>query len=242
VTTTAPRESTEQPPRNARKVASLTGWLMVITFVTSIPAYFVFYAPLRETPESITGSGIDPTSSIALGALLELILIVANVGTAVVPYAIFRRYSEGLALGYVAARLVEAMFIAIGIVSALTFIFMRQEGFAAADPGLGLVFAAVYDRAFLMGPGIFAGVANGIILGFLMYRSGLVPRGLAAVGLVGGPLVALSSVAVMFDLIERGGTVQGLATIPEFIWELSFGVYLIVRGFRTAPKPVADGR
>src|SRR5688500_13582475 len=90
VTTTVPRESTEQPPRNAHKVASLTGWLMVITFVTSIPAYFVFYAPLRETPESITGSGIDPTSSIALGALLELILIVANVGTAVVPYAIFR--------------------------------------------------------------------------------------------------------------------------------------------------------
>lgn len=242
MTTTVPRDTTEQPPRNARKVASLTGWLMVITFATSIPAYFVFYAPLREAPESISGSGFDPTASVASGALLELILIVANVGTAVVPYVIFRRYSEGLALSYVAARLVEAIFIAIGIVSALTFIFMRQEGAAVADPGLGLVFAAIYDRAFLMGPGIFAGVANGMILGFLMFRSGLVPRGLAVVGLIGGPLLVLSSVAVMFDVIDRGGTVQGLATIPEFIWELSFGVYLIVRGFKTVPTPVADSR
>jgi hypothetical protein len=230
---TTPRaDETEQPPRNARKIASLTGWLMVVTFVTSIPAYFFFYAPLRDDPASITGSGPDPTTSIALGALLELILIVANVGTAVVPYAVFRRHSEGLALGYVAARLVEAMFIAIGIVSALTFIFLRQAAAAVADPGLGLVFAAVYDRAFLVGPGIFAGVANGMVLGYLMYRSGLVPRGLAVVGLIGGPLVALSSVAVMFDVIQRGGTVQGLATIPEFVWELSFGVYLIVKGFR----------
>lgn len=93
-----------------------------------------------------------------------------------------------------------------------------------------------------MGPGIFAGVANGMILGFLMFRSGLVPRGLAVVGLIGGPLLVLSSVAVMFDVIDRGGTVQGLATIPEFIWELSFGVYLIVRGFKTVPTPVADSR
>lgn len=242
MTTTLTLDTTEQPPRKARRVASLTGWLMVITFITSIPAYFFFYAPLREAPSSIAGSGVDPTSSVALGALLELILIVANVGTAVVPYAIFRRYSEGLALSYVAARLVEGIFIAIGIISALTFIFMRQEGAAAADPGLGLVFAAAYDRAFLVGPGIFAGVANGMILGILMYRSRLVPRGLAAVGLVGGPLVVLSGVAVMFDVIDRGGPVQGLATIPEFIWELSFGVYLIVRGFRTAPKSVAGSR
>ena len=142
------------------------------------------------------------------------------------------RARDALYVISVAARLVEAMFIAIGIVGALTFIFLRQAAAAVADPGLELVFAAVYDRAFLIGPGIFAGVANGMILGYLMYRSGLVPPGLAVVGLIGGPLVALSSVAVIFDVIPRGGTVQGLATIPEFVWELSFGVYLIVKGFR----------
>jgi uncharacterized protein DUF4386 len=220
---------------NTRKIASATGWLMVVTFVTSIPAYFVFYAPVRNDPGLITGAGADPTASVALGAVLELILIVANVGTAVVPYVVFRRYSEGLALGYVTARLVEAMFIGIGIISMLTFLFMRQQGTAGTNAVLGDVFAAIYDRAFLVGPGVFAGVANGVILGYLMYRSGLVPRGMAMLGLIGGPLVAASSIAVMFDVIQRGGAVQGVATIPEALWELSFGIYLIVKGFKPSP-------
>jgi hypothetical protein len=195
--------------------------------------------PVRDNPDYITGAGADPTASVALGAVLELILIIANVGTAVVPYAVFRRYSEGLALGYVAARLVEAIFIAIGIVSLLAFLFMRQEGTAGTDAALGEAFVAIYDRAFLIGPGFFAGVANGMILGYLMYRSGLVPRGMAMMGLIGGPLVVASGIAVMFDVVERGSTLQGIATIPEFIWELSFGIYLIVKGFK--PSPILAG-
>ncbi|MFH5823446.1 DUF4386 domain-containing protein [Georgenia sp. AZ-5] len=190
-------------------------------------------------PNGTTGAGPDPTASVALGAVLELILIIANVGTAVVPYAVFKRYSEGLALGYVAARLVEGTFVAIGIISLLAFLFMRQEGTAATDLALGEAFVAIYDRAFLIGPGFFAGVANGMILGYLMYRSGLVPRGMAMLGLIGGPLVAASGVAVMFDVIERGSALQGVATIPEFIWELSFGIYLIVKGFK--PSPILAG-
>ncbi len=233
---------------DTRKIASLTGWLMVATFVTSIPAYFILYAPVRDNPSSITGAGPDPTASVALGAVLELILIIANVGTAVVPYAVFKRYSATLALGYLAARLVEAIFIAIGIISLLAFLFVRQEGTAGLDAALGEALVAIHDRAFLIGPGFFAGVANGMILGYLMYRSGLVPRGLAVLGLIGGPLVAASGVAVMFDVIERGSLLQGVATIPEFIWELSFGIYLIVKGFKSSPtfpevesEPIARG-
>jgi hypothetical protein len=226
---------------DTRKIASLTGWLMVITFITSIPAYFILYAPVRDNPDYITGAGPDPTASVALGAVLELILIVANVGTTVVPYALFRRYSEGLALGYVTARLVECTFIAIGIISLLAFLLMRQEGTAGTDAALGEAFVAVYDRAFLIGPGIFAGVANGMILGYLMYSSGLVPRGMAMLGLIGGPLLAVAGIAVMFDVIERGGAVQGIATIPEFIWELSFGIYLIVKGFKSPPILAGGG-
>ncbi|WP_460655362.1 DUF4386 domain-containing protein [Kribbella endophytica] len=216
-----------------RKTATLTGWLMVITFVTSIPAFFFLYAPVRDNPGLITGTGADPTASVALGAVLELVLIVASLGTAVVPYAIYKRYSEGLALGYVAARLVEGIFTAIGILSLLTFVYMRQEG--TADAALGQAFVAIYDRAFLIGPGVVVGVSNGLILGYLMYRTGLVPRKLAMFGLVGGPLIILSGVAVMFDITDRGGALQALATIPEFIWELSFGIYLIVKGFKPAP-------
>jgi hypothetical protein len=223
-------------PQDPRTIARVFGWLFVATFVTSIPAYFILYAPVRDDPGLITGAGADPTASVALGAALEIFLIIANVGTAVVVYPILKRESEIGAVGYVSARLVEGIFIAIGIVSLLTFLLMRQEGTAGA--ALGETFVAIYDRAFLVGPGFFAGFANGVILGYLLYRSGLVPRGMAMLGLIGGPLVMASGIAVMFDVIERGSALQGIATIPEFFWELSLGIYCIVKGFR--PSPILD--
>jgi Domain of unknown function (DUF4386) len=224
-----------------RTIARIFGWLMVITFATSIPAYFILYAPVRDDPGLITGTGADPTASVALGAVLELFLIIANVGTAVVLYPILKRQSEIGALGYVSARLVEGIFIAIGIISLLTFLLMRQQATAGTDAALGEAFVAIYDRAFLIGPGFFAGLANGLILGYLMYRSGLVPRGMAMLGLIGGPLVMASGIAIMFDVTERGSALQGIATIPEFIWELSLGIYCIVKGFRPSPILAEDG-
>ena len=209
------------------------GWFFLATFITSIPAYFIGYAKMLDNPGLITG-GADPTTGIATGAALETLLIVANVATAVVAYPVLKRESEMGAIGYVSARLVEAMFIAIGIVSALAFLLMRQEA-TAAVPALGEAFVAIYYRAFLVGPGFMAGLANGVILGYLMYRSGLVPRGMAVLGLIGGPLVMATGIAVMFDAIERGGAVQTIATIPEFFWELSLSIYCIVKGFRPSP-------
>lgn len=222
-----------------RRTASLAGWLWIITFVVSIPAYFILYAPVRDDPSLITGAGTDPTTSVALGAVLELILIVANIGTAVVFFPILKRQNEAGALGYVTARVMECVFIAIGIISLLTFLFMRQEGTAGTDAALGEAFVAVYDRAFLIGPGFFAGLGNGLLLGYLMYRSGLVPRGMAILGLIGGPLLMASGIAIMFDLTERGSTLQAIATIPEFLWELSLGIYLVVKGFK--PSPLTAG-
>ena len=140
-------------------------------------------------------------------------------------YPILKRQSEIGAIGYVSARLVEGIFITIGIISLLTFLFMRQEASAGADSALGEAFVAIYDRAFLIGPGFFAGFANGVVLGYLMYRSGLVPRGMAMLGLIGGPLLMATAIAIMFDATERGGALQAIATIPEFFWELSLGIY-----------------
>ena len=225
--------------QNPRTIARVFGWLFVATFVTSIPAYFIFYAPVRDDPSLITGAGADPTASVALGATLEVLLIIANVATAVVIYPILKRQSEIGAIGYVSARLVEGMFIAIGIVSLLTFLFMRQEASAGADSALGEAFVAIYDRAFLIGPGFFAGFANGVVLGYLMYRSGLVPRGMAMLGLIGGPLLMATGIAIMFDVTERGGALQAIATIPEFFWELSLGIYCIVKGFRSSSPILA---
>ena len=189
-------------------------------------------------PRSDQGTGADPTTGIATGAALETLLIVANVATAVVAYPVLKRESEMGAIGYVSARLVEAMFIAIGIVGALAFLLMRQDATAVSAPALGDAFDSLYYRAFLLGPGFFAGLANGVILGYLMYRSELVPRGMTWLGLIGGPLVMIAGILVMFDAIERESSVQVVATIPEFFWELSLSLYCIVRGFR--PPPVLD--
>jgi Domain of unknown function (DUF4386) len=212
-------------------IGRVFGWFFLATFVTSIPAYFIGYAEMLDNPSLITG-GADPTTGIATGAALETLLIVANVATAVVAYPVLKRESELGAIGYVSARLVEGMFIAIGIVSALAFLLMRQDATAVATPALGDAFDSLYYRAFLLGPGFFAGLANGVILGYLMYRSELVPRGMTWLGLVGGPLVMITGIAVMFDVIERQSAVQVIATIPEFFWELSLSIYCIVKGFR----------
>ena len=220
--------------RRVKTVGRVFGWFLLATFLTSIPAYFIGYNRILEDPGLITGTGADPSTGVATAAALEVFLIIANVATAVIAYPILKRESEIGAVGYVSARLVEGIFIAIGVVSSLAFLLMLLEGTAASDPVLGEGFVALYYRAFLVGPGFMAGVANGVILGYLMYRSELVPRGMAMLGLIGGPLIMITGIAIMFDAIERGGTVQLIATIPEFFWELSLSIYCIVKGFRTS--------
>lgn len=224
-----------------RRTATLFGWLFIATFVLSIPAFFIFYAPVLDTPEYITGAGADENTIVGLGAVSEVLLIIANVGTAVVIFPILKRFSETGAIAYVSARLVEAIFIAMGLVAILAILFLREETPGISDSALGQVLLAFHDRTFLVGPGFFAGVANGIILGYLMYRTGLVPRGMTILGLVGGPLLALTAIAIMLGLTERGSAVQGIATIPEFFWELSLGIYCVVKGFRPTPITPESG-
>ena len=214
----------ESDQRNAR----IFGVLFLITFVTSIPALALFQPVLDDPAAYIAGGGKD--SQIFLGVLLELLLIIANVATAVVVYPILRRQNEILSLGYVAARLVECMFIAAGIIFVLGIVSLRRD-----DPGasaLAVSLAALKDWTFLLGPGFIVGWGNGLILGYLMYSSRLVPRGMAILGLVGGPLIILAGIGVLLDVWDAGGTVQALATIPEFLWELSLGMYCAVKGFR----------
>jgi Domain of unknown function (DUF4386) len=225
---------------NYRRIATFTGWLWIITFVTSIPARLFFYAPVLDHEGNyVTGAGTDARTLIGIGAVLELLLIIANVGTAVVPYSIHKRVHEAGAVAYVTARLVECTFIAIGIVCMLAISSLRQDAPPGTDAALGQGIFAVYEWAFRIGPGVFVGVGNGLILGWLMYRSGLVPPRFALFGLVGGPLIILSGALVILDLIEAGGAVQALMTIPEFIWELGIGIYLIVKGYRTSSPALA---
>src|SRR5918994_3679688 len=221
---------------DVRRIALITGWLWIITFVTSIPARFIFYAPvLEDGKDYVLGQGDDAMALIAFGALLELILIFANIGTAVVPYSIHTRVSEPGALGFVTARVMESVFIAVGILCMLAISTLRQDAPNGLDAALGQGIEAVYEWSFRLGPGFVVGVGNGLILGWLMWRSELVPRGLSIFGLVGGPLIIIAGVLVMFDVIEGSGPIQGLMTIPEAFWELSLGFYLVAKGYRPSP-------
>ncbi len=225
---------------NPQTIARVTGILFLITFATSIPPFVYHYVPVLDDPRYIVGGGGADTR-VLTGAFLELILIIANIGTAVVLFPILKRQNEILALGYVTARVVECVFIAVGILSILSLVTLRQE--AAGTDGASLLTAgqslvALKDWTFLLGPGFFVGVGNGLMLGYLMYTSRLVPRAMAVLGLIGGPLIIASGVGVLFGVIEAGGVVQLIATIPEFLWELFvLGIWLIVRGFN--PSAVA---
>ena len=191
-----------------QKRARAFGVLYLITFVTSIPALWLYESVLRDPVGYIAGAGHD--NRVLLGALLELLLIVANVGTAVVIVPIVRRQSEELAVGYVTARVVESVFILVGIVSILGIITLRQQVAGASEGTIAYTLAAIKDWTFLLGPGWVVGWGNGLILGYLMYRSGLVPPRVAWLGLVGGPLLIVSGTAVMFSGNHPSGTLRGL--------------------------------
>lgn len=210
--------------------ARVFGVLYLVTFVTSILALILFQPVLDDPAGYIAGAGQD--NRILFGALLELLLIIANIGTAVVIFPVVRRQSEELALGYVTARLFECTFILVGIVAVLGVVTLQQEVAGAAEGSIAYTLAALKDWTFWLGPGWVVGWGNGLILGYLMYASGLVPRKMAVLGLVGGPLIIVSGTLVMFGVADAGGTLQGLATIPEFLWELSLGIYCTVKGFR----------
>jgi hypothetical protein len=221
-----------------QKRARAFGVLYLVTFVTSIPALLLYQPVLDDPVGYIASAGHD--KQILFGALLELLLIVANIGTAVVIVPIMRRQSEELAIGYVTARLFESAFILVGIVAVLGIITLRQETAGAAEGSVAYTLAAIKDWTFILGPGWVVGWGNGLILGYLMYRSGLVPRKMVWLGLVGGPLNILSGTLVMLGFADAGGTLQGLATIPEGLWELSLGVYCAVWGFRPS-SPILRG-
>jgi hypothetical protein len=216
-----------------QKRARVFGVLYLITFVTSIAALLLYETVLRHPVSYIAGPGHD--KQVLLGALLELLLIIANIGTAVVIFPILRRQNEELALGYVTARLVECTFILVGIVSMLGIITLRQQVAGAAEGTVAYTLAAIKDWTFLLGPGWVVGWGNGLILGYLMYRSGLVPRRMCWLGLIGGPLIIVSGTALLFggnNPSHAMHSLQAIVTIPEFLWELFLGVYCTVWGFR----------
>ena len=224
-----------------RRTAFIAGGLYVLTFAASIPALLLITPVLDDPAGYILSSGADDTRAL-WGSFLDVVTALAGVGTAVALFSVLKRQNEGVALAFVTSRVLEAAIIMGGVVSFLSLVTLRQAGSAAgADAAMtttGQSLAAMREWTQLFGPNLLAGV-NGLLLGYLLYRSGLVPRIIPMIGLIGGPLLIASTVAVLFGFHSMGSASFLLTVPPIFVWELSLGVWLVVKGFR--PSPVTAG-
>ena len=216
---------------SVRRTALVAGVLYLVTFVSAIPAVFLL-DPVLNNPDYIVSAGSD--TQVLFGNLLDLINALACIGTAVALYSVVKRQHEGFALGFVTSRMFEASIIVIGIVSLLAIVTLRQEAPSGADQAtlvtVGQSLVAVRDWTFLLGPGLMPAL-NAVLLGYLLYRSRLVPRIIPTIGLIGAPLLASSSLGILFGVNEAGSVWQGVATLPIFLWELSVGLWMALKGF-----------
>lgn len=239
MTTTLPTTAKRRVPMDSvRKTALIAGALYLITFIAGIPPTFILYNEVLNNAAYIVGSATD--TAVLWGGFLEVINAVACIGTAVVLFPVVKRQSEAAALGFVTARVIEAALIIVGVISLLTVVTLRQDlaGATGVDAAslitTGSALVAIHDWTLLLGPGLIPGV-NALCLGYVLYRSGLVPRVIPVLGLIGAPLLLTSAITTMFGINEQVSVLSGIAVIPIFLWELSLGVYMVVKGFKPSP-------
>ena len=227
--------ATKRVPMNSlRKTALTAGVIYLITFI-SIPT-LALYGPVRNDPNYIVGPG--PDTPVILGGVLEIIVALACIGTAVVLYPVVKRQNEAVALGFIGARVLEAAAIFAGVVSLLSVVTLRQAGAGADALVTGQSLVALNNWTTLLGQGLMPAV-NALLLGSLLYRSRLVPRIIPLVGLIAAPVLVASGIATLFGLNEPVSALSALAALPIALWEFSLGVWLIVKGFR--PSPITAG-
>jgi hypothetical protein len=230
---TARMAGTTGDPTDAwRKLAFAGGVLYLMTFIFSIPAVFL-YGPVLSDPAYILNAGAD--SQVLLGALFDLITALACIGTAVALYPVIRRQSEAASIGFVATRIFEGAVIVIGVVCLMAVVWLRQAGAAAGTDASALVavgqgLVAVRDVTFLVGPGVMPGL-NALLLGYVLYRSRLVPRAIPAMGLIGAPVFLASATLSILGLQEQVSVLPLIALPLIFVWELSLGLWLTFKGF-----------
>ena len=221
------------PMSSLRKTALAAGILYLITFV-SIPTLFL-YSAVRGA-NYIVGPG--PDTRVIIGGILEIIVALAGIGTAAALYPVLKRQNQGMALGFVASRTLEAATIFACVVTLLAVVTLRKSGVGA--PGLVTAHALIglHDWTFTIGQSLIPAV-NAVLLGSLLYKSRLVPRILPVVGFIGAVLLLISTVTMMFGVHNYNSAASGLLAIPVALWEFSLGVWLTVKGFR--PSPITTG-
>ena len=213
---------------STRKTAMVAGVLYLLTFV-SIPILFL-YSSVRGA-NYIVGPG--PDTRVFIGVVLEMIVALAGIGTAVALYPVVKRQNEGVALGFVGVRTLEAAMIFVGVFSLLSVVGLRRAGAGTGALATGQALIGLHDWTFVLGQSLFPAV-SALLLGSLLYQSRLVPRILPVLGFIGAPLLVASTMATLFGANEYGSGLSGLGALPIAVWEFSLGVYLVVKGFRAA--------
>lgn len=208
-----------------RKVSRAAGILYVLTFV-SIPT-LALYRPVKGA-NYILGSGSN-TSAI-VGGILEIVVALAGIATAVVLFPILKKQNETFALGLVAARILESATIFVGVAFLLSIVTLKQNGAGAGALLTSHALVDLYNRIFLLGQSFMPAVCD-LLLGFMLYKSRLVPRRLSLIGIVGGPLLVIGYLAVLFNTIDQHGALAGLSALPVAVFEFSLGIWLIAKGF-----------
>lgn len=217
---------------NHRKISLTAGLLYLLTFV-SIPTLALYTK--AKGPNYLLGSGSDTAAII--GGILEITIALAGIGTAVVLFPMLKRQSETAALGLVAARILESATIFVGVAFILSIVTLHKEDAGAESLGLSHLLATLHDRIFLLGQSFMPAIID-LLLGFMLYKSRLVPRRLSIIGIVGGPLLLVGYFAVMFGVIEQRAPTAGASAIGVALFEFSLGLWLVFKGFNA--KAVAD--
>ncbi len=207
-----------------RRSALVAGALYLLTFA-AIPTLSLYSA--IKTPGHILGPAGDGPARAA--ALLEVIVALACIGTAVVLYPMIRRAAPTRALGFVMSRTLEAAMIFVGVGVMLTLIGMHGASGATGAGEHGLVSA--YDASFLLGQSLMPGI-NALLLGTVLYQTRLIPRLIPLIGLIGAPIHLAAVLATLLGVIEPLSPLTVIGAAPIALWEFSLGVYLVVKGFR----------
>ena len=224
-----------------RKTALVAGVLYLITFIAI--GTLTTYGPVLKDAGYVLSTGSD--TGLRWGALIEAIVALAGVGTAIALFPLVKRQSEAFALGFVTTRVIEGGMILVGVVSVLTISSLHAAaGLPGADRAsigtAGASLLATYNATFLIGQTLMPGM-NALMLGYVMFRSRLVPRIIPTLGLIGGPLMISSVVGQFIGINEQYSIWSGIALVPIFVWELSLGLWMTFKGFNPAAPILVVG-
>jgi hypothetical protein len=230
--TSTPREGDELSntlQQSARKTALASGILYLLTFVL-MPIGFLYSSVLND-PNYIVGAGQD--TAVVIGGILEIIVALAGIGTAVALYPVVKMQNESIALGFLGVRVLEAGTIFADVVCLLAIATLRRQGVGPEALVTGKALVALYGL-FRLGQNLLPAV-NDILLGSLLYPRRLVPRVLPVLGFIGAPLLIANTIVFMFGITSGPlFTLTLLGVIPIALFEFILGVWLIVKGFNPA--------